>query len=207
MLAVLDVQYVAEHQDTLNSIAVFVDVNGTEAGANVEAEVFPGDRFIIKCGTRMSPPLALPSKANPGKKEVRVQSGHFEMKLDCTVSSPSLSGFTSYYHNDNIEGGLLDATQLKDLSPTSFICASCSLPLVQGSRLSRYNDLPSQHWAELLEAWMCHSDQKMTDRVSLYAKGLWPSPGQALVGGSYILFESGSLAVNNIRNNDAVVVG
>lgn len=199
----LDVQYVAEHHDTLGSVAVFLDVNCTEAGANVEAEVFPGDRLIIKCGTRMSAPLALPAKVKLGKQDVRVQSGHFETKLECPATSSLTNGSTSYYADDDLEGGLLDATQLKDLNPTTFICASCSLPLIQGSTISRYNDLPSQHWAELLEAWMCHSDQKMADRVSLYANGLWPSPGQALVGGSYILFESGSTVPSNIRSIEA----
>lgn len=202
----LDVQYVAEYHDTLGSVAVFLDVNCTEAGANVEAEVFPGDRLIIKCGTRMSAPLALPAKVKPGKQDVRVQSGHFETKLECPPASSLTNGSTSYYTDNDIEGGLLDATQLKDLNPTSFICASCSLPLIQGSTISRYNDLPSQHWAELLEAWMCHSDQKMADRVSLYANGLWPSPGQALVGGSYVLFESGSAVLSNIRSIETAMV-
>ncbi|GJJ14995.1 hypothetical protein Clacol_009266 [Clathrus columnatus] len=202
----LDVHFVAECQDTLGSVAVFLELNGTEAGANVEAEVFPGGRFIIKCGTRISAPLALPAKVKPGKREVGVQSGHFELKLECLISSPLKNGFTSYYSEDDIGGGLLDATQLKELNPTSFICASCSLPLVHGPKISRYNDLPSQHWAELLEAWMCHSDQKMTSRVSLYANGLWPSPGQALVGGSYILFDSSSIVGSNVRDGRAVMV-
>jgi hypothetical protein len=137
----------------------------------------------------------------PGKKEVKVQSGHLEVKLDCTTPQPNGHG-SPPYAGDSPGTGLLDATQLKALNPTTFICASCSLPLVQSSRLSRYNDLPSEHWAELLEAWMCHSDQKLTDRVAVYANGLWPTPGQALVGGSYVLFESSSLVMSNIRVSD-----
>ncbi|KAF8591361.1 hypothetical protein K439DRAFT_1327342, partial [Ramaria rubella] len=199
----LSVQYVAEHQENLGSVAMFLQVNGTQAGVDVAAEVVPsgGDRLIVKCGASTSAPLALPARVLPGKKEVKVQSGHLEVKLDCI--SGQLNGHGSFTHtNDSPGTGLLDATQLKILSPTSFICASCSLPLVQSSKLSRYDDLPSEHWAELLEAWMCHADQKLTDKVSLYANGLWPAAGQALVGGSYVLFESSSIVVSNIRAGD-----
>ena len=200
----LDVQYVAEHQENLNSVAAFLQVNGQHAGVDIEAEVFPsgGERLIIKCGASTSAPLALPARVMPGKKDVKMQSGHVEVKLECMPDQANGHGPLSYA-NDTPGTGLLDATQLKLLNPTSFICASCSLPLVQSSRLSRYNDLPSEHWAELLEAWMCHSNQQLTSRISSYATGLWPAPGQALVGGSYILFESSSLVAHNFRCSES----
>ncbi|KAF8524313.1 HECT-like ubiquitin-conjugating enzyme-binding-domain-containing protein [Hysterangium stoloniferum] len=200
----LDVQYVAEHHDHLGNVAVFLQVNGTEAGAIIETEVFPsgGERLFVKCGASTSQPLALPARVVPGKMDVKVQSGHFEATIACTTVQPNGHTPAPPYSGDSPGTGLLDATQLKALDPTTFICASCSLPLVHASRLSRYDDLPSEHWAELLEAWMCHADQRITERVALYANGLWPAPGQALVGGSYILFESSSLVESNIRNSD-----
>lgn len=127
-----------------------------------------------------------------------MQSGHLELKLEC-ISDQTNGHNPLSYTNDTPGTGLLDAVQLKRLNPTSFICASCSLPLVQSSKLSRYDDLPSEHWAELLEAWMCHSDQRLSDRIALYTTGLWPAPGQALVGGSYILFNDSSLVASNFR--------
>jgi ubiquitin-protein ligase E3 D len=197
----LDVQYVAEYQENLGNVIVFLQVNGQQAGFDIEAEVFPsgGERLVVKCGASTSAPLALPARVVPGKREVKVQGGHLEVKLEC-VSGPVNDHVSS--SGDTPGTGLLDALQLKALNPTSFICASCSLPLVKSSKLSRYDDLPSEHWAELLEAWMCHSDQRLSDRIASYTTGLWPSPGQALVGGSYILFESSSL-VSNFRCSEA----
>ncbi|KAF8478314.1 HECT-like ubiquitin-conjugating enzyme-binding-domain-containing protein [Gautieria morchelliformis] len=198
----LDVQYVAEYQENLGSVTVFLQVSGQQAGFDIEAEVFPygGERLVVKCGASTSAPLALPARVVPGKREVKVQGGHLEVKLEC-ISGPA-NGHVSQ-SGDTTGTGLLDASQLRALNPTSFICASCSLPLVQSSRLSRYDDLPSEHWAELLEAWMCHSDQRLSDRIALYTTGLWPSPGQALVGGSYILFESSCLVGSNFRCSEA----
>lgn len=182
------VHYVAENHENLHHILVFLNVTGVTPGAVVEAEVLAssadGERLIIKNGLHVSDPLSLPGRATPGKTEVKVQSGHYEVKL----ASPSSSLTTG---SDSTP--LLDASQLSTANPTSFICASCSLPLVQSSGIDNYRDLPSEHWEELVDAWMCHADQTLHSQVARHGQGFWPEPGQALVGGSYILFEESSV--------------
>lgn len=94
---------------------------------------------------------------------------------------------------------LLDAGQLAAIRPTAFLCASCSLPVVQGARVGVWRDLPSEHWEELVEAWMCHGDQKLHDHVQQQSReGFWPSEGVALVGGSYILFDESAMNEANL---------
>jgi hypothetical protein len=93
---------------------------------------------------------------------------------------------------------MLGAPRLQSASPTSFTCASCSLPLVQASKITDYRDLPSEHWAELVDAWMCHSDQKLNDQIAKHAQGFEPEPCKALVGGSYILFNVGNVVTSNL---------
>jgi hypothetical protein len=99
---------------------------------------------------------------------------------------------------------MYDATALSKSMPTTFICSSCSLPLVQSTKVKEYKDLPSEHWQELVDAWMCHSDQKLHEEVMENAKrGFWPKEGEALVGGSYILFEDSDVAKAHIRQLEA----
>jgi len=58
---------------------------------------------------------------------------------------------------------------------------------------------PSEHWQELIDAWMCHPDQKLHEHVVKHGKmGFWPQPDQALVGGSYILFEAACISKANL---------
>ncbi|KAI0370636.1 hypothetical protein BV20DRAFT_966594 [Pilatotrama ljubarskyi] len=194
----LDVHYVAEYHETLQHILVFLNVQGLTPGANLEAEVVPSSdssteersRLLLKCGASTSPVLALPAAVPPGMKEVRVMGQYHEIKLPVTGPPPPPVDASS---------ALLDATQLASISPTSFMCASCSLPVVQGSRLQEYRDLPSEHWAELVDAWMCHSDQRLHDHVQKHSRdGFWPREGQALVGGSYILFEESAVVQSNL---------
>ncbi|KAJ7754562.1 HECT-like ubiquitin-conjugating enzyme-binding-domain-containing protein [Mycena metata] len=199
------VTYVAEHHENLQHILVFLTVSGATPGVDIVAEVLPsggdsdsnagGDYLVVKSGPNTSLPLCLPGRTTPGKKQIKVQGSHYELKLTTlpTTTSPETSS-----------APLLDATQLTTANPSSFICASCSLPLVQSSKVQTYKDLPSDHWEELVDAWMCHTDQKLNERVMKHGKsGFWPEAGQALVGGSYILFEEGSMVKHHLSSADS----
>ena len=197
-----EVVYVAENHENLHHILVFFTITGTKQCVELLAEVLPcldqsseqGDHLVIKCGPHTSRPLLLPAYTTPGRKEVRVQNTHFEVKLPTSGSNSPFSDI------NGLPAPLLDATQLSSINPTSFLCASCSLPLIQSSKIDTYRDLPSEHWEELVEAWICHSDQKLHDHVAKNGKrGFWPSSGQALVGGSYILFEESVINRNNFH--------
>lgn len=198
--------YVAENHENLHHILVFFTITGGKACAELHAEVLPldqsseqGDQLVIKCGPHTSRPLSLPACTTPGKKEVRDQNTHFEIKLPTTDSKSPFSDINGQ------PAPLLDATKLSSINPSSFLCASCSLPLIQSSKVSTYRDLPSEHWEELVEAWMCHSDQKL--HVTKNGKrGFWPSPGQALVGGCYILFEESAMNRNNFHMKEEPAV-
>lgn len=177
---------------------IFLNVQGMTPGANLEAEVVPTSesrieersRLLLQCGASTSPLLALPAPVSPGVKEVKVMGQFHEIKLAVTAPPPSPV---------DASPALLDATQLSFVAPTSFVCASCSLPVVHGARLHEYRDLPSEHWAELVDAWMCHSDQRLHDHVQQHSRdGFWPREGQALVGGSYILFEESAIVHSNM---------
>ncbi|KAJ7064804.1 HECT-like ubiquitin-conjugating enzyme-binding-domain-containing protein [Mycena amicta] len=203
------VTYVAEHHENLQHILVFLTVHGATPGVEIEAEVLPaggdpesgGDYLVVKSGSNTSLPLVLPGRTAPGKQQIRVQGSHFEIKMSTLPTT--LSSDTSF------SAPLLDATQLTTSAPSTFICASCSLPLVQSSAaVQTYRDLPSEHWEELVDAWMCHSDQKLNERVMKHGRGgFWPERGQALVGGSYILFEEQAMVRHHLCPAEATKRG
>ncbi|KAJ7869088.1 HECT-like ubiquitin-conjugating enzyme-binding-domain-containing protein [Mycena olivaceomarginata] len=203
--AAFSVTYIAEHHENLQHILVFLTVRGATPGVDIEAEVLPaggdaadagsgsgGDYLVVKSGAHTSLPLVLPGRTAPGKQHVRVQGAHYELKLATAGAGAAPA--------DTHAAPLLDATQLATAAPTSFICASCSLPVVQSAaRVREYRDLPSEHWEELVDAWMCHADQKLNARVMKHGRGgFWPEEGQALVGGSYILFEEEAMVKHHL---------
>jgi ubiquitin-protein ligase E3 D len=189
---------VAEHHENLNHVLVFLTIPDLPCGVDVKAEVVRSftnseecEHFVIHYGSSTSAELDLPVSIVPGQIDVKVQRGHFELKL----STPS----TNIPLNPTFDPiPLLDASQLSISNPTSFVCASCSLPIVQSSKISSYRDLPSEHWEELVDAWMCHTDQSLHEQVARHGRGFWPDAGQALIGGSYILFEESSVVMANL---------
>ncbi|KAL5522612.1 hypothetical protein ACEPAG_8629 [Sanghuangporus baumii] len=243
----MTVRYVAEHHESLNHVLMFVGVDeGLTAGCDLEAEVIPsvsdpnlGDKVVLKSGPSSSAPLSLPLFVPAGKVPVHVQGAHFELKIHLgeagSGSAPVSTSSSISRHNpllnrrdmhesgyDQMHSQLLDATQVSEMDPTSFICASCSSALVQSQPQPQlqprkptairnqarnqnpvtdkltYLDLPSEHWEELLEAWMCHTDQKLSERVARHGRGFWPKAGQVFVGGSYFLFHESAVVSSNL---------
>ncbi|KAG9313478.1 HECT-like ubiquitin-conjugating enzyme-binding-domain-containing protein [Chiua virens] len=209
-LGALDIAYVAEHHETLKHVLLFIahasPSSATPAGVPM-AEVLPstssgtyGDCLFLRLAGTPSPPLALPVPVVPGSKTVLSRSGHWEVKASC-------------YHSgvppkESEEVALLPASELSSLSPSSYTCSSCSLPLVPVPP-ARYRDLPSEHWEELIDAWMCHPEGQTLTKTGMHGDdgtgkgnnfGFWPTQDEALVGGSYILFNAAAAGGGNIKS-------
>ena len=84
----------------------------------------------------------------------------------------------------------LTARELTEAKPSSYACATCGERLVDARGVGKYGALPSEHWAELLEAWMCHEDTDEGGSAMLNkARQLKPrDEGEALVGSTYLVF-------------------
>lgn len=192
--------YVAEYHESLQHVLGFFAVSGVPLDGEVEAEVVPSnivdehEVLVLRCGPNVSAPLPLPASVALGKADITSIGKHYQVKLRSNpFSSPSSSS------QSDSQPEFLDAAHFQNMTPTSFICSSCSLPLAHVAQLS-YRDLPSEHWAELVDAWMCHSDLKLHEHVKNGSKdGFWPGQGQVLVGGSYVLFREDVTVKGNLR--------
>ncbi|KAG2343041.1 hypothetical protein BDR05DRAFT_1024495 [Suillus weaverae] len=203
----LDVSYVAEYHETLRHVLVFVAVSGIPVDTELQAEVLPtsssgteGDWLVIRSSWASSPPLSLPVRVAPGKKDVQIRQGHYELKLG--IANPQAARSSS----PDEPTPLMSAEQLLSSKPTSWSCISCSLPLVHIPKLIKYRDLPSEHWEELVDAWMCHADQTLHNHVAKHGRGFWPEDSEALVGCGYILFQQSAIVSNNVSCTEQTLV-
>ncbi|GAA6050151.1 hypothetical protein JCM3770_000426 [Rhodotorula araucariae] len=139
---------------------------------------------VLVAPTRGGPAsrLSLPCKVVPQKATVTVAGTCHEIKLvTAGLSSPTKSRADLEVHTP------LSTDELRATMPSSFRCATCDTELVDAAPIKRYNALPSEHWAELLDAWMCHQDQTLSDDLIAKGKGIEPRADEGLVGTSYIL--------------------
>jgi hypothetical protein len=105
------------------------------------------------------------------------EDGDFEVRLttyDAACATRSRSDLETFEP--------FSARELSSARPASFDCSSCGSKLVDAGSVSRYVALPSEHWAELLEAWMCHADQSLSEDVLLANSGQrWPVDKQEIL--------------------------
>ena len=61
-----------------------------------------------------------------------------------------------------------------DLSETTSIrCRSCSSEILKAGKVTAWKDLPSEHWADLMDVWFCHKphNDHSHDNHAAEAKG------------------------------------
>lgn len=104
------------------------------------------------------------------------KADHYEIKIPTAVSTQ----FTR--NRDDLEIAVpYSAQDFRTHQPSSLSCTSCGAELADLSQIKRYNDLPSEHWAELLDAWMCHPDQTLSKDIIDKGNNIWPQRNQALI--------------------------
>ncbi|KAG8872656.1 hypothetical protein FRB97_007435, partial [Tulasnella sp. 331] len=210
--AVLMISFVAEYQQNLHTVQVYLRLQYPTQGRPLEFEVVTvddddssltgSDIFVVRMGDSQSPQLSLPVPVLPGLQDIKAYGDHFEVKLAVPPLAqipavPSSNEISSPYQH------LLDSAQISSIRPTSFVCASCSQHVIACEKVARYVDLPSEHWTELMDAWMCHAEQKLTDAVVKTAGGgFWPKDGTMLVGGRYLLVDEANIVEQTLQRSE-----
>lgn len=139
---------------------------------------------VLVASTRGGPAsrISLPCQVVAQKATVVPVGSYYEIKLvTAGLSSPTKSRADLEVHTP------LSTDELRETAPAAFQCSTCDAELVDATLIKRYNALPSEHWAELLDAWMCHQDQTLSDDLIAKGKGIKPRDDEGLVGTTYIL--------------------
>ncbi|WVW79954.1 hypothetical protein I302_101927 [Kwoniella bestiolae CBS 10118] len=195
-----NIAYVAEHQENLRSVQI--TLHGVGVSSNLELQVEStssydeGAIITSRKDPSVSIRISLPAPVEPGQSIIFVaQSLHLEAKLIAqSIPTSTISLLPTYP---------LSAPDLRNIQAKALCCTSCDRELSTlpfGNRDAAYKDLPSEHWAEMMEVWMCHNDPSFTARLAERTKeGFWPQNGGVLVGGSYLLVGQERVKVRNIQ--------
>ncbi|KAK4047032.1 hypothetical protein OIO90_006353 [Microbotryomycetes sp. JL221] len=179
------VQYIAEESCNLATVTVsFWQQSSSLAGSWQVASV-QGDTIEIvqKDSGASAIRLVLPCCVLSQQAQITSQDALHQIKLATVDSSPTRS-------RDDLEITVpFPTSQMREHSPVDFECSICRRSLVHGTNINKFNSLPSEHWAELLDAWMCHQDQELADDLVAKGKGIRPRSGECLVGSSYFVFD------------------
>ena len=139
--------------------------------------------------------IRLPVSADPatgpnGKMDAIFKADHFELRLRTAEASQTTRS------RDDLEiSHPYTARDFRAHAGVLLVCVACGASLADLRSVTRFNDLPSEHWAELLDAWMCHQDQTLSEELIAKGNNIWPKETQALIGSTGIV-----LAASNTCN-------
>lgn len=139
--------------------------------------------------------IRLPVSADPatgpsGKMDAISKADHFELRLRTAEASQTTRS------RDDLEiSHPYTAKDFRAHAGVQLACVACGAGLADLRSVTRFTDLPSEHWAELLDAWMCHQDQTLSEELIAKGNNIWPKEAQALIGSTGIV-----LAASNTCN-------
>ena len=115
-----------------------------------------------------------------------------DLQLEAKLAAPPSTTPVSLASLNTVVPHALSASELREVRLEGLCCTSCDREVADLSFATIFKDLPSEHWAEMMDVWMCHDDAAFTSQLASRTKdGFWPSKGVVLVGGSYLLVDGG----------------
>lgn len=186
----LSIHLYSEYLVNLRQISVFAALP-SESNASTKVN-FNRDTLYFELfhdGCQSS--LVLPNKVT-NLSAPAAPMGQKELSFRFTAAAPA-----AHFGNKDVETTKKELWTASDLvSGTRVLCNSCKSELVGAA--SRWKDLPSGGWAEMMDLWHCHKPtvSDPSDNLSFEGKGysagnaLRPTPGCGLVDNSSFLFRS-----------------
>lgn len=176
------VGYICEHQENLCTTLCIV-YGASNVGFELDVDNPSDAALLLESDPDFKLSVSLPSPVPLGQKiPLAVTNNYMEARIAALPGpTPSLAYNSAITH-------ALSAPSLRSLHPQSLCCNNCQRALATFPLDIQFKDLPSEHWAEMLEVWMCHSDPAFTAQIGQKARdGFWPNQTTVLVGGSYLL--------------------
>lgn len=174
--------YICEHQENLCTTLCIV-YGATDVGFELEVDNASDATLVCDNDADFKLSIGLPSPVPLGQRiPLAVTNNYMEARIAALPGpTPTLAYNSAITH-------ALSAPSLRSLHPRSLNCYNCEFELASLPLDVHFKDLPSEHWAEMLEVWMCHSDPSFTAQIAKKARdGFWPDEKTVLVGGSYLL--------------------
>lgn len=187
--------YIAESQAQLGFVSVSLWMVMTPASDILSYQVDINNfQVLLVSHDGVSHSVALPCQVVEGQEgSVARLQDHWQVKLQMEETLARARGVM----HARQAAAPLSASTLQDMRPSQFVCDSCLQTVAETRSITQYLPLPSQHWEELIDAWMCHTDQELSQGMIDTQKRLDEHRGlqaeQARVADSFIVIHPSQL--------------
>ncbi|OZJ03290.1 hypothetical protein BZG36_03751 [Bifiguratus adelaidae] len=136
--------------------------------------------------------IALPFSVRANTAAIKTRHDNGTRSFDITVP---LNDTSTLAHSSSADPPL-SYKECKRLS--QLYCRSCSTALIKPETEFICKPLPSEHWLELIECWMCHD--KHADDYEERIQEIGARKGHLLVGKEYLLLHPSDILPETVRN-------
>lgn len=161
----MKLHYIAETQPRLGLMPVQIWIEGGQKNwksiTALSYAIEPEDRQMLTIiYVQHLFKLSLPCQTSTdrrteGKAEWDIDRWNFRLQMSQNISDDDV-----HYRQEFTP---LSAALLQKMRPSALSCNGCSNSIAKTDELDQYLPLPSQHWEELVDAWMCHADQELNE--------------------------------------------
>ncbi|KAA8894131.1 ubiquitin-conjugating enzyme E2-binding protein [Sphaerosporella brunnea] len=182
--------FYAELLPNIRSISLLISLD-TPAAASTRVTVNPGASSASLHHHGESINLPLPAAANLRPHQLMIPFAAGEKKLSCRLP---LASESPARNNSRENYAPWSAPELMSKASVAFLCRECGVEILPSGRRTKWKDLPSGNWADMMDFWHCHKphdDKKSADgegsRYSVLGQGFVVEQGIGLVDRGYFL--------------------
>lgn len=167
-------RYYAEYLSRINSVSLSIESDET-----IDKLDFDGSSFNVQGQTVVLPAPVLPAR-------VEVNAAKTSLRLPCSETQK---------HDRSNQWATNPPWTASELSKQKVVvkCRHCDKVLTES--ISTWKQLPSEHWAELMDFWHCHKPHTHSEEFNpAYAVNKFePQPSLAYVSDAYLLIHPDDL--------------
>lgn len=203
--------YYCEYLSRINSISIIIELE--TAFRLVQKISFRNDKQLelVTDGTEhiINLPIAIKSIDHAIIQVLKYQEGCLNLRIESRKEAENCHNVILEKTEPFIDssGSTIDKWSCKDLKNKtvhtgsnhkfSFECVFCSCSIVDSNKYSRFMDLPSELWLEMMDFWHCHKPNiSGADNHSKKYEKLSPSSDEVIIGSYYLLLKTNGMLIN-----------
>jgi hypothetical protein len=158
----IELSYLAESQTRLGVVSVYLWTRYESTGPLQYQVLGRQTLFVLYHQASYHFTLPFPVSHSRGLHTLEGRQGHWQFKLPIDTKTPDRNKGNKGLDDVAAAAAPFNASALQTLQPLFFICNTCTCQIADTRRIEKYTSLPSQHWEELIDAWLCHADQELS---------------------------------------------
>ncbi|PVH23139.1 hypothetical protein CXQ85_002867 [Candidozyma haemuli] len=189
-----------EYLPRLETISVKIVLGKDDTEPTISGVAFSKRVFtVVTRGAKYSVVLPVENAEklqNAKITQISANGNILSIRISLNSAEKTAASFTSLSQSKTQKWSVSDLVKTpkdqNNINTFQFLCTYCDTTVVD-SKETKYADMPSEYWHELMDFWHCHKPhQSHHDNHQKSYGAIVPKPGHVYIGASYLFLLRGS---------------